>query len=185
MAKSILMIVGSMRKQSFNRQLAKRIAELTGSRAEVSFLEYGDLPYMDQDIEFPAPEQVARVREQVMAADGVWIVTPEYNHSYPGVLKNLLDWLSRPLKPNDFQSGSAISDKKTAISGVGGKRATCGAREALDELLDFMKTERMKEPETGVAVGAEAFQTNILTLTPENEQELKKQVEAFLEFIGA
>ena len=89
--KKVLMIVGSMRKKSFNRQLAAIAAELLRGKAEVSFLEYADIPYMNQDIEFPVPEEIARVREEVSRADGIWIITPEYNYSYPGVLKNLLD----------------------------------------------------------------------------------------------
>ena len=127
MARKILMIVGSMREQSFNRQLAQKAGELLGRRAEVTYLEYSDLPYMNQDIEFPTPEAVLRVREAVDKADGIWFVTPEYNFSYPGVLKNLLDWLSRPLKPRDFQSRTSMSGKKATISGVGGKSAASGS----------------------------------------------------------
>ena len=96
--KRIVMIVGSLRKESFNRKVAEYIESLIGSRAEVSYLEYGDIPYMDQDTEYPAPSSIERVRKEVGEADGIWFLTPEYNYSYPGVLKNLLDWLSRPVR---------------------------------------------------------------------------------------
>ena len=79
-----------LRKNSFNRQLAQEIEKLINDRAEVSYLSFSDLPYMNQDIEFPAPKEVERVRREVESADGVWFITPEYNSSYPGLLKNLL-----------------------------------------------------------------------------------------------
>lgn len=94
--KKVLLIVGSMREKAFNRQAALMAQKMLEKKADVSILSYEDLPQMNQDIEFPAPEAVARVRKEVAEADGLWFFTPEYNHSYPGVLKNLLDWLSRP-----------------------------------------------------------------------------------------
>ena len=100
--KKVLLIVGSLRKESFNLQLAKLAEEMLKDKARVSILQYADLPFMNQDIEFPTPESVARVRQEVLAADGIWIFSPEYNYQIPGVLKNLLDWLSRPLAPNDW-----------------------------------------------------------------------------------
>ena len=99
--KKVLMIVGSLRKESYNLQLAKQAAEMLKDKVQVSILYYADLPFMNQDIEFPTPESVARVRQEVLAADGILIFSPEYNYQIPGVLKNLLDWLSRPLAPND------------------------------------------------------------------------------------
>ncbi|MGN1219778.1 MAG: NADPH-dependent FMN reductase, partial [Candidatus Cryptobacteroides sp.] len=57
------------------------------------YLDYSALPMMDQDIEFPAPDEVSKVREKVAEADALWIFSPEYNYSYPGHLKNLIDWL--------------------------------------------------------------------------------------------
>ena len=105
--KKVLLIVGSLRKESFNLQLAKLAEEMLKDKVQVSLLQYADLPFMNQDMEFPAPESVARVRQEVLAADGIWIFSPEYNYQIPGVLKNLLDWLSRPLAPNDWERGSA------------------------------------------------------------------------------
>ena len=93
--KKILMVVGSLRKGSFNKQLAEHIVDLIGDKAEVSFLEYADIPLLNQDFEFPTPEPVARVRKEIEAADGVWLVSPEYNDNMPPVVKNMLDWISR------------------------------------------------------------------------------------------
>ena len=86
--KKVLMIVGSLRKESFNLQLAKLAEEMLKDKTRVSILYYADLPFMNQDMEFPTPESVARVRQEVLAADGIWIFSPEYNYQIPGVLKN-------------------------------------------------------------------------------------------------
>ncbi len=104
----ILMIVGSLREHSFNRQLAREVERIIGDRAEVSYLDWHDVPFMDQDIEWPTPEPVAAARAAVLSADGLWFFSPEYNYQIPGGLKNLLDWLSRPLDEHDRTSPSAI-----------------------------------------------------------------------------
>ena len=94
--KRIAAIVGSLRENSYNRQLALAAKEIVGDRAIFEIVDYDDVPMMNQDIEYPAPDAVCRVREQIKSADGVWIFTPEYNHSVPGSLKNALDWASKP-----------------------------------------------------------------------------------------
>lgn len=111
----ILAIVGSLRKDSYNRQLALAAKEIIGDRADFNLLEYKDIPMMNQDIEFPAPEPVKRVREEVKSSDGIWFFTPEYNHFFPGVLKNLIDWLSRPVSNKEPQ---VLAGKPAAISGI-------------------------------------------------------------------
>ena len=124
--KKVLMIVGSLRKDSFNLQLAKVAEKILKGQAEVRYLHYADMPFMNQDMEFPTPESIARVRQEVLAADGIWIFSPEYNYQFPGVLKNLLDWLSRPLVPNDWERGSAMKGKPVTISGVAGRSGAAG-----------------------------------------------------------
>lgn len=184
MRKKVLIIVGSLREQSLNKQLAKKAVSLLNEKADVTVLQYADLPFMNQDIEFPPPEQVERVRSEVKNADGIWFFTPEYNSSYPGVLKNLLDWLSRPLVKGDFSKGTAIAGKKAAISAAGGGAAAAGSRQKLRELLKFIKV-TVLEQELGISVGGAAFQTSILTLTPEQENTLAEQANAFLEFLNS
>ena len=181
--KNVLFIVGSMRKQSFNRQLAQQAEEMLKGKCNVKYLDYSDLPYMNQDLEMPVQPAVARVREEVKNADALWIFTPEYNFSYPGVLKNLLDWLSRPMDMSNFQNPSAALGKKVAISGCGGKNMTQSCRAKLTELLDFMKMELMHEPQTGIALGLEAWTKGAFVLTDEQKAELQKQAEAFCSFV--
>jgi len=111
----ILAIVGSLRKESYNRQLALAAKEILGDRVDFSILDYQDVPFMNEDIEFPTPEAVKRVREEVKTADGIWFFTPEYNHFFPGVLKNLIDWLSRPVSDKEPK---VLAGKPAAISGT-------------------------------------------------------------------
>jgi len=170
--KKILFIIGSMRAKSFNRQVANVAKELIGSRAEVQELDYSDLPLLNQDIEQPEPGVVARIRKAVDEADALWIFTPEYNMSYPGHLKNLLDWMSRPVIPMDYGTPTCINGKRVAISGAGGKAATANCRAKLTELMEFMKAEVLHE-QVGIAVPGEAWGTDVLTLTDDQKAELK------------
>jgi NAD(P)H-dependent FMN reductase len=170
--KKVLFIIGSLRAKSFNRQVANVAKEMIGDRAEVQELDYSDLPLLSQDIEQPEPAAVARIRKEVTEADGLWIFTPEYNMSYPGHLKNLLDWLSRPVKPMDYGTPTCINGKRVAISGAGGKAATANCRAKLTELLTFLKAEVLKA-QVGIAVPAEAWGTDVLVLTDEQKAALK------------
>ena len=184
MTKKILFIIGSLRKNSFNRQLAAKCREILAQKgAEISELEYSGIPFMNQDVEMPVPESISRIRTEVAAADGIWIFTPEYNFAVPGVLKNLLDWLSRPLVPGDFTSGTAIAGKKVTMSGVGGKNATKNVRADLKKLLDFIKTEVICGEGNGFAADGTAFQTDVLTLSENDIAVLKKQADEFLKAI--
>lgn len=177
--KKILFIVGSARKQSFNRQLADYVSGLLQGKAEVCWLDYADVPFINQDIEFPAPEAVTRAREAVKAADALWVFTPEYNGSYPGVVKNLFDWLSRPLVAGDYETPTAIRGKHVALTGTGGAGMTSGCRKKLTELLTFIGAE-VAEPSVGLRVDMEAWTTNQLTLDEEQKTQLAEQVDSFL-----
>ena len=177
--KKVLMIVGSLRKESFNLQLAKLAEEMLKDKVQVSILYYADLPFMNQDIEFPTPESVARVRQEVLAADGIWIFSPEYNYQIPGVLKNLLDWLPRPLAPNDWERGSAMKGKPVTISGVAGRSGAAGVRKHLSALLEVISMKLIGGMGTGISADAESFATNKLHLSEENHAALQAQAELF------
>jgi len=177
--KKILFIIGSLRAKSFNRQVANVAKEIIGNRAEVQELDYSDLPLLNQDIEQPEPAVVARIRKTIAEADALWIFTPEYNMSYPGHLKNLLDWMSRPVKFMDYGTPTCINGKQVAISGAGGKAATADCRAKLTKLLTFMKAEVLKE-QVGIAVPAEAWSTDVLVLTDKQKAELEAQADKLI-----
>lgn len=177
--KKILFIIGSLRKNSFNRQLAAVAEEMLKGKAEVSYLDYSKLPFINQDIEFPAPAEVTRVRKCIEEADFLWVFTPEYNFSYPGHLKNLFDWMSRPLVAMDYATPTCMAGKKVAISGAGGKAATGQCRAKLTELLTFIKA-AVIEPQTGIVLPVESWQTDKLILSESDLQNLTAQVNALL-----
>lgn len=183
--KKILFIIGSLRKDSFNRKLAEEAERMLYGRATVEYLEYSDLPMMNQDIEFPAPVKVNKVREKVAEADALWIFSPEYNYSYPGHLKNLIDWLSRPLAAGDRQTPLPINGKKVALSGAGGAAGTAKCREKLTELLTlpFIRADVMTEPQTGIQLNKEAWTEGRMILTETQRESLRLQVDAFLKYI--
>ena len=182
--KNILFIVGSLRKQSFNRQLAAMAEKMMSNRYKINYLSFEDVPLMNQDLEAATPAAVSRVRKEVLAADGIWIFTPEYNFSYPGLLKNLFDWLSRPMDISNFTNPSAVVGKKVTASGAGGNNQTASCRAKLNELLEFIKMDVMKEPQTGIALGVEAWTKGEFNLTEEQVAQLKGQAERFAEFVG-
>ena len=184
--KKILFIVGSLRQESLNKKLAEEVEQMLSERATVDYLDYSDVPLMNQDIEFPAPEAVTRVRENVAEADALWIFSPEYNYSYPGHLKNLIDWLSRPLLAGDRQPPLAINGKKVALSGAGGAAATAKRREKLTELLTlpFICANVMTEPQTGIQLNKGAWTGGRLILTDDRLENLREQVDSFMAYIG-
>ncbi len=182
--KNITFIVGSLRKQSFNRQLAALAEKMLSDRYNITYLDFEDVPLMNQDMEADAPAAVRRVRKEILAADGIWIFTPEYNFSYPGLLKNLFDWLSRPMDIRDFKNPSAVVGKKVTLSGAGGQNQTASCRAKLNELLEFVKMQVMKEPQTGIALGVEAWTKGEFNLTAEQIARLEEQAERFAEFVG-
>ena len=188
--KHILFIIGSLRKTSFNRQLASIAEDLLKDRYEISYLKFDDIPYMNQDEErlqdhmTTSQQAVSRVRQEILKADGIWIFTPEYNQSYPGLLKNLFDWLSRPMDVSNFANPTAVQGKKVTASGAGGKNKTTYCRAKLNELLEYIKMDVMKEPQTGIALGMEAWVKGEFKLTEEQLSQLKEQAEKFAEFVG-
>ncbi|KPU44290.1 NADPH azoreductase [Oxobacter pfennigii] len=178
---SIIAIVGSLRKDSFNRQLAKKAKEIIGGRAEFEILEYSDVPLFNQDTEFPAPEAVKRVRDIVKAADGIWFFTPEYNHYFPGVLKNLIDWLSRSVS-RDIPP--LLSGKPAAISGVTPSMSGTGiAQDHLVTLISFLNMHIMNVPRLTIPNVMQQLDEGGNLLLTASAPYLEKQADAFIRFI--
>ena len=102
MTRNIAVFVGSLRKDSLNRKTAHALADIADGVLAFDYVEIGDLPLYNQDLDQTPPEAWKRLRERVRAADAVLFVTPEYNRSVPGVLKNAIDVASRPYGQNSF-----------------------------------------------------------------------------------
>ena len=177
----IVAIVGSLRKDSYNRQLALFAKDAIGERADFELLDYADVPLMNQDIEYPAPEPVRRVRDAVKEADGVWFFTPEYNHFFSGVLKNLIDWLSRPISKEEKQ---VLSKKPAAISGITpGMTGTASAQDHLVTLISLLNMKVMNAPRLTIPNALDQTdESGTLALTSSLPY-LRRQADAFLRFI--
>lgn len=179
---SIVALVGSLRKDSYNLQLAKAVKKLLEGQAELEILDYKDVPFFNEDLEFPAPEAVTRLRERVKVADAVWFFTPEYNHSFPGVFKNVIDWLSRPVSKAE---GQVLSGKPAVVSGA--SLSTTGSAIAQDQLvmlLSFLNMDIMNYPRVAIP---QVFQQldgeGRLALSETSTDFLEKQVKSFVAFV--
>ena len=177
----IVAIVGSLRKGSLNRQLAVLAGQKLGEQVEFELLDYSGVPLFCQDIEYPAPEAVKRVREIVLSADGIWFFSPEYNHSFSGVLKNLIDWLSRPISETESQ---VLRGKPVAISGISlGMSGTVVAQDHLVTLISFLNMKVMNQPRLSIPNAMQQTDQNgILNLT-HSAAFLEKQAQEFLQFV--
>ena len=124
------------------------------------------------------------MRERVAKADGLWIFSPEYNYSYPGHLKNLIDSLSRPLVAGDRQTPLAINGKKVTMSGAGGTSTTAKCREKLTELLTlpFIRSDVITEPQTSISLNVKAWTEWRMMVTEEQKSNLRLQVDAFIDY---
>jgi chromate reductase len=143
---TIAVIVGSIRRDSLNRKLAGALAELAEPRDRYAFSRIDDLPLFSQDLEASPPAAVTRLKGEIEAADGVLIVTPEYNRSIPGVLKNAIDWAARPYGKNSFDG------KPTAAIGTSpGAIGTAAAQQHLRSILAYLNVILMGQPEAYIA----------------------------------
>lgn len=180
--KNVLIVVGSLRKGSFNRQMAKVVEEILKDRVNISYLEFSDLPFMNEDIEFPTPAPVERVRKEIESADGIWICTPEYNSKLPAVVKNMLDWISRPNVKG--KPGNAAQGKKVTYSTVGGRRAGFGVRSALADVVSVLGMVLVANEGTGISFSPDAFKTGIMVFDDYAMNSLKKQADIFVKALN-
>ncbi|MGZ6468398.1 MAG: NADPH-dependent FMN reductase, partial [Bdellovibrionota bacterium] len=119
--KNIAVIVGSLRKDSFNRKMANNLLKLAPETLKLEIIEIGQLPNYNQDLDEDPPRVWTDFRQKLKTFDGVIFVTPEYNRSVPGVLKNAIDVGSRPYGQNmwDGKAGAVISVSPGAVGGFG------------------------------------------------------------------
>jgi chromate reductase len=166
----VLGITGSLRRDSYNHALLRAAAERLPAGAElIEFEGLREIPPYDADLEdLETPAAVAELRESMREADAVLIATPEYNHSIPGVLKNALDWASRPA------GQSALMGKPAAV--VGASTGMFGAVWAQAETRKVLGAlgGRVVEAELPVARAAELYRDGHLELSPEQSERLEE-----------
>jgi len=138
-------IVGSLREGSYNRQLARAVQALAGGRFAFDTIAIGDLPLYDQDDDADFPAAGLRFKQQVEACDALLFVTPEYNRSMPGVLKNAIDVGTRPGGSNSF------AGKRAAVIGTSpGAHGTVSAQQHLRNVLAAVDVAVLPQPEIAI-----------------------------------
>lgn len=179
----VLAIPGSLRRQSFNRLLLRAARECAPTQLEVELYdELGTVPLFDEDVEHETgggPPAVHQLRRRVAAADGLLISTPEYNQSLPGVLKNAVDWLSRPA-PNEV-----LVDKPVAIIGAtAGRWGTRLAQSMLRHALVAAEALVLPKPMLFVRDAATVFDGAGELIHPPTRKQLEEVMSSFARWIA-
>ena len=151
----ILGIAGSLRRQSYNRSALRAAQKLVPSDADLEIFELDGIPVFSEDNERTPPNEVVELKKRIGEADAVLIVTPEYNYSIPGGLKNAIDWASRPYGDN------AWAGKPVAIMGASaGRLGTARAQYHLRQVFVFLDMFAVNQPEVMIGNAADHFDSD-------------------------
>ncbi len=178
--KKIAVIVGSLRKESWNRKLAKALMKLAPSSLNMEIVEIGQLPLYNQDPDDegkPLPEWVA-FREKIKGFDGLLFVPPEYNRSVPAPLKNAIDVGSRPYGKSvwDGKPGAVISSSPGAIGGF-------GANQHLRQSFVFLNIPCMQAPEAYIGDVSHLFDADLNIIKEDTRKFLHKYMDTFSKWV--
>lgn len=178
MTKTVALIIGSLRKDSINRKLSKALQVLAQGKLTFQDVNIGALPHYNEDLWENAPASVTELKAVVEKADAVLVVTPEYNRNFPGVIKNALDWGSRPYGKNSW------SGKPAAIAGTSpGAIGTAAAQSHLRTELVNQNMVVMHQPEAYVQWKDEVFAEDGSITDEGTRKFLQSYVDAFARFI--
>ena len=174
----IAVIVGSLRKESYNLKTAKELIRFAPESLDMQLLDISGLPMFNEDLEATPPQEWEDLREKIRAVDGLLFVTPEYNRSVPGVLKNAIDVGSRPYGENSWNGKPAgiVSVSIGAISGF-------GANHHLRQSLTFINVPAMAQPEAYIGGAAELFDDQGKLTNSSTKEFLKEFMTAFEKWI--
>jgi chromate reductase len=176
--RNVAVIVGSLRKESYNRKMALALAAIAPESLKLQIVEIGQLPHYNQDDDANPPPPSAAFKQRIADADAVLFVTPEYNRSVPGVLKNAIDIASRPY------GKSAWSGKPAAVMSVSpGAIGGFGANHHLRQSLVFLNMPALTQPEAYVGGAGDMFDESGGFKKPETRQFVEKFVTAFAAWI--
>jgi chromate reductase len=166
----ILGIAGSLRRESYNRSTLRAATQLVPEGVMIDVFEIDGIPGFNQDEEQNPPEKIVELKKRIRASDAVLFVTPEYNYSVPGVLKNAIDWASRPY------GDSAWNGKPAAIMGASiGAIATARAQYHLRQMFVFLNMHAVNQPEVMIGNAGENFDADG-NLTNETTKKLISQL---------
>ncbi len=179
MNRNIAVLVGSLRKESFNRKMAHALIELAPSELKLEIVEIGQLPHYNQDLDAGSPPAPwVAFRDRLRPVDGVLFVTPEYNRSVPGVLKNAIDVGSRPY-------GKSVFDKKPAgiVSVSPGAVGGFGANQHLRQSLVFLNMPPLQMPEAYIGGADKLFDESGRLTNSSTREFLGKYLQAFAAWV--
>lgn len=171
-------ICGSLRRESYNAALLRAYQEYLPADTTIETARIDDIPPYNEDVrQVGFPPSAQRLREQIQRADGVLIATPEYNYSIPGVLKNAIDWASRP-------PDQPFDQKPICLTGASpGALGSARAQYHLRQCFVFMNSFVLNQPEVMVAHAHERFDKRGVLTEQATQKLIVKQLEAFREFI--
>ncbi len=174
----VAVLVGSLRKASFNRKLALALAQLAPAELKLEIVEIGQLPFYNEDEAAEPPATWVEFRNAIKAADAVLFVSPEYNRSIPGALKNALDVGSRPYGHNAFDGkpSAVITLSPGALGGF-------GAHHHLRQVLACLNAPVLPSPEVYLGGAGEMFKDDGSLAKPETEAFLRKVMTAFAAWV--
>ncbi|MGH9470686.1 MAG: NADPH-dependent FMN reductase [Terriglobia bacterium] len=172
---TILGIAGSLRKGSYNRAALRSAQQLAPEDARIEIFDLDGIPGFNQDEEGRPPAKVAELKSRIRAADAILFVTPEYNYSVPGVLKNAIDWASRPYGDN------AWDGKPVAVMGASvGSTGTARAQYHLRQSFVFLNMYPLNQPEVMIGNAAEKFDAQGNLTDEKTKQIMRRQLEALV-----
>jgi len=176
--RTVAVLIGSLRKESFTRKVANALIEVAPSTLRLDIVEIGGVSFYNQDLEANPPADWTAFREKLRAADAVLFATPEYNRSVPGVLKNAIDVASRPKEKNVFDGkpGAVISVSPGAL-------AAFGANHHLRQMLVFLNVLTMQQPEAYIGGVGKMFDEQGKLTNDSTREFLKTFVESFARWI--
>jgi chromate reductase, NAD(P)H dehydrogenase (quinone) len=167
---NFLGFAGSLRRGSYNRALLQAAMELMPDEVNLEIFDLDGIPLYNTDMEADMPRRVKEFKQKIRAADGLLITTPEYNRSMSGVLKNAIDWASRPYGDNPFE------DKPVAImSASTGMLGAARAQFALRQVCVFLNMHALNQPEVAVTFAAQKFDKDG-KLTDEPTRKITRQL---------
>ncbi|MFA5656525.1 MAG: NAD(P)H-dependent oxidoreductase [Dysgonamonadaceae bacterium] len=175
---NIAVIVGSLRKESYNLKTAKTLIDLAPESLSLEILNIADLPMFNEDLEATPPKEWVTFREQIIAADGILFLTPEYNRSVPGFLKNAIDVGSRPYGENSWD-GKPAAIVSVSIGNISG----FGANHHLRQSLVFVNVHTMAQPEAYIGGAGALFDDNGKLTNDSTKEFLSSFMEAFEKWI--
>lgn len=172
---NILGFAGSLRKGSYNKAILRAAVELVPKGARLEAFDLEGIPPFNQDQENSMPEKVKEFKRKIRVADAILIATPEHNYSIPGVLKNAIDWASRPYGDNSFD-GKPVAVMSASSGMLGGARAQYHLR----QVFVFLNMYPLNRPEVFVTfAGQKIDEKGRLTDEPTREK-IREMVEALV-----